>query len=292
MVKASDIGRVIVGLAILAAIAGVILLRVVHAPKTPRPRPEPVAEGCGGPGWEAAIKANTASLDTLAWTPFGRAETGWATYAPLVAHEAGTACPPTTPGFAAALARWQARRRLPSDGVFRPEAFDAMRDAMNLRRPFVQATARGLCPAAPSESALATVPPGEAFGDKPIQLRADALAAYHRMAAAARTAGVAGGEVLKVVSGYRGPAEEAARCVDGSCNTLTRAHCSAHRTGLALDLFLDHLPGHDPTSTDDANRAAMAQSPAYRWLVRHAGDFGFLPYPYEPWHWEWTSAPP
>jgi D-alanyl-D-alanine carboxypeptidase len=112
------------------------------------------------------------------------------------------------------------------------------------------------------------------------------------MYAAARSAGLAHGEVLKLVSGFRGPAEEAARCADGGCNTRTRAHCSAHRTGLAMDLYLDHLPGQDVTSTANANRAAMARTPAYRWLVANADRFGFLPYPFEPWHWEWTGEPP
>lgn len=291
MVKASDIGRFVAGLTILAAIAAVVLLRVVHAPTAPPSRPEPPGQGCAAAGWAAAVKANAGSLDTLAWSPFGRSETGWGAYAPLIAHEAGTPCGAATPGFAAAYARWQARHHLTADGVFKPEEFAEMRDAMNLRRPFVQAISRGLCAAAPPQADLAAAASDETYGGKPILLRADALAAYRRMAASARAAGVASGDVLKLISGYRSPAEEAARCAEGGCNTLTRAHCSAHRTGLAVDLFLDHLPGHDPASTEDGNRVAMARSPAYRWLVWHAAEFGFLPYPFEPWHWEWTGGP-
>jgi hypothetical protein len=113
------------------------------------------------------------------------------------------------------------------------------------------------------------------------------------MVAAARADGVAGRPpLLALVSGFRGPGEEAQRCADGGCNTLTRAHCSAHRTGLALDLYLDPAPGADPASTAEDNRRHMAQTPEYRWLVANAARFGFLPYPYEPWHWEWTGEPP
>lgn len=294
MARLATLGRLILGLLIVAAIGAVVVWRVGDghgAPPAQRPRGE-AAQGCGGAAPAGAAESNAASLDTLAWRPFGRAETGWASYAPLVARETGTPCPADTPGFAAALARWQGRQGHPADGVFKPQDFDPMRDAMNLRRPFVQQTAKGLCPAAPPEADLATAARTETYGGKPIRLRAGALAAYRRMVAAAHAAGVADGEALKLVSGYRGPDEEAARCADGGCNTLTRAHCSAHRTGLALDLYLDHLPGHDPSSTDDANRAAMSRSPAYRWLVANGERFGFRPYPFEPWHWEWTGEAP
>jgi D-alanyl-D-alanine carboxypeptidase len=284
-------------------IGAIVVLRVTaHGPARPAaaiapaapppPLPAPSTEACGTDGWRDAAAANDRSLNSLVWSPFGRAETGWATYAPLIGREAGTRCGPATAGFAAAYARWQAAHKLTVDGILKESDFAAMRNAMALRRPFVQQTAQGLCPAAPADTALAAAAPAESYGGKPIQLRESALTAYRRLVAAARAEGVAHGEVLKLVSGYRSPAEEAQRCSDGGCNTLTRAHCSAHRTGLAMDLYLDHPAGQDPTSTDDANRAAMARSPAYRWLVVHAGDYGFLPYPFEPWHWEWTGEPP
>ena len=298
MIKASDIGRFLGGLAILAVVGTLIFLRVTaHGPSrpaapSPAPPPAPATEACGVAGWREAAAANGRSLGALSWSPFGRPETGWETYAPLIAREAATRCGPATAGFAAAYAGWQAAHRLTADGVLKPDDFTALRNELALRRPFVQETAKGLCPAAPADTALATAAPAESYGGKSIQLREPALTAYRRLVAAARAAGVVHGEVLKLVSGFRGPAEEAARCAGGGCNTLTRAHCSAHRTGLAMDLYLDHLPGRDPTASDDANRTAMARSPAYRWLVVHAGDYGFLPYPFEPWHWEWTGEPP
>jgi LAS superfamily LD-carboxypeptidase LdcB len=36
----------------------------------------------------------------------------------------------------------------------------------------------------------------------------------------------------------------------------------------------------------------MAQTAEYRWLVANAANYGFLPYSYEPWHWEWTGEQP
>ena len=304
--KPSELLRFLIGIGLVLAIGAIVVLRVTgHGPAGPvgsttaattatvaPPPPEPRNEACSVSGWSEAAAANSASLVTLAWAPFGRPETGWETYAPLIGREAGTRCGPATTGFAAALARWQTGHRLSQDGVFKPSDFEPMRVAMMLRRPFVQQTSKGLCPAAPADTALAAAAPTETLWAKPIQLREGALSAYRRMVAAAKDAGVAHGDVLKLVSGYRGPEEEAARCGDGGCNTVTRAHCSAHRTGLALDLYLDHAAGQDPTSTDDANRAAMARTPAYRWLVEHADEFGFLPYPFEPWHWEWTGEPP
>lgn len=312
MIKVSDVARFLGGLLILGVVVVLVFLRLTshkggpgapHAPPghaaaiaaapAPPPTPSKGAETCVASGWETAAAANSQSLVGLAWTPFGRPETGWTIYAPVVAREIATRCAPDSAGFAAAYAPWQKRHGLPADGVFKAVDFHRMLADVELRRPFVQQTSKGICPAAPPETALATAQPGEVYGGRAIQLRAGALAAYRAMVAAARAQGLAAhGELMKLVSGYRGPAEEAARCADGGCNKYSRAHCSAHRTGLALDLYLDHLPGVDPTSTDEANRAAMARSPEYRWMVTHAGDFGFLPYPFEPWHWEWTGEPP
>ena len=50
-------------------------------------------------------------------------------------------------------------------------------------------------------------------------------------------------------------------------------------------------PGYPPESSDDANRLYESRTPAYLWLVANAGRFGFVSYPFEPWHWEWTGEP-
>jgi LAS superfamily LD-carboxypeptidase LdcB len=299
MLKPSDIGGFLVALLIAVAVAGVVLWRVAQrAPSRPVPAEAPPAvrveaAGCSVQGWDAAARANAASLETLAWAPFGRPESGWATYAPLVAREIGTSCPPASARFAERYAAWQSSLRKPVDGVFKPDDFVAIRNALALRRPFVQRTSKGECPAAPVESTLAAARADEVYGGKTVLLRPAALAAYRRMVAAAHADGVAKrAPRLALVSGFRGPAEEAARCMDDACDTVSRARCSAHRTGLAVDLYLEPAPGQDPISTADENRRHMAATPEYRWLVANADRFGFLPYAFEPWHWEWTGEPP
>ena len=94
-----------------------------------------------------------------------------------------------------------------------------------------------------------------------------------------------------IFSGIRDPAADDARClIEGNCQGVTRAFCSAHRTGLAVDLHVGHAPGFGPDSSDDSNRRAMVRTPAYRWLVANAARFGFVNYIFEPWHWEWSPA--
>ena len=70
-----------------------------------------------------------------------------------------------------------------------------------------------------------------------------------------------------------------------------RAACSAHRTGLAMDLVLDTLPGGRVDDSSDPNRLAMERGYAYRWLLANAARFGLVNYAFEPWHWEWTGEP-
>ena len=304
---------------IIAGALGFLLLRVnMHAPAPPARRPIPPASSaparatpqpaapytvatapptpgdCTAGPVDAAAR-NGASLATLAWSPFGRPETGWETYAPLIAQEIGTTCDPITAGFAAALAAWQAAHGLAADGVLQPATFEPMRVAMMLRRPFVQATRQGACPAPPPEAGLATAAPAESYGGMTVRLRPAALAAYRQLVAAARHAlpGLAADpQALTLISGFRDPADEASRCAGGACNRRERASCSAHRTGLAMDLDLGAAPGYRPDSSADANRLWMSRTPAYRWLVAHAGGFGFVAYPFEPWHWEWTGESP
>ena len=122
------------------------------------------------------------------------------------------------------------------------------------------------------------------------------LAAYRRMAAAARRESpeiAADPRNLTLFSGFRDPAADAARCArEGNCNNVQRATCSAHRTGLAMDVYVGQAPGFPPDSSADANRLYMSRTATYRWLVANADRFGFVPYPFEPWHWEWTGEAP
>lgn len=311
--KPSTLLRFLGGLALAALILGFVVLRVTSCapiprpptpaavPHAPTPNPEPARVPQQSPsacdrGPAAAAKANAASLQTLVWAPFGRSETGWATYAPLVGREIHTGCAPETPGFAAALAAWAASQRLPADGAMTPVVFARLKSVIQMRRPFVRLSARGACPNPPAASALSWASPAESYGGKLVQLRPGALAAYRQMVAAARRESpqiAADPRNLALFSGFRDPAADAARCVrDGNCNGVQRATCSAHRTGLAMDVYVGQAPGFPPDSSADANRAFMSRTATYRWLVENAGRFGFVPYPFEPWHWEWTGEAP
>jgi len=241
----------------------------------------------------AAALDNGASASGATWSVFGRPETGWAVYAPLVAHELGSSCRPDQAGFAQALGHWQATHGLPADGVMTAETLKAMDVIWLRRRPFVLATRRGGCPPPPPDALLSVASQEEGYLGKPVRLQVQALSAYRRLVAAARAAlpeAAADPRLFTLVSGYRGPEEEAARCAKGGCGSPGMARCSAHRTGMAMDLFLGSAPGYAPTSSDDVNRAAQSQSPAYLWLVANADRFGFAPYPFEPWHWEYVRG--
>ena len=246
--------------------------------------------------YTAAASYNAAAEANLVWSPFGRPEQGWAVYAPAIAEAARTACPPQSPGFARAVARWQAHAGLAPHGGVDPATFAAMKSLWQNRRPFVRVRAAGICPDPPDEAGLAAVPAADSYRGSQVRLRPGTLKALEAMIAAARRAApeiAADPELLTVFSGYRSPAYDAARCArDHNCDEVVRAACSSHRTGLAVDLALGFAPGFAVDSSADANRLYQSRTPAYRWLVANARRFGFVNYVFEPWHWEWTGQAP
>jgi hypothetical protein len=241
-----------------------------------------------------AAQGNRDSLRQLVFAPFGRAERGWEYYEPLIAQEIGARCGPATPAFASDLAAWQSERGLDQTGLMDAPTFAAMKSTWQGRRAFV-ATSRHTCPSPPLESSLAVVPTDESYGGKTLLLRPNALAAYGRMLAAARAEIPemrSDARLMTLFSAYRSPKSDAARCVrDRNCQGVVRATCSAHLTGLAIDLYLGAAPGFSPDSSDDRNRLYISHGAAYRWMVGNARRFGFVPYGFEPWHWEWTGEP-
>jgi hypothetical protein len=269
--------------------------RALEGPRDPGPLPSSAPE-CAEPAqFERAAATNAASSRGLPWAPYGREEVGWAVYAPKIAAEIGVRCAAHDPGFAAALARWQQARGLPADGVLSSTVFDAMKNRWHAVRPHAVLRGRGVCPEPPPEYTLAAAAPNEGYRGKQVMLRPGALAAYRRMVAAARAEDpeiAADPEMLTIFSAYRSPAYDAERCArDGNCNGITRAQCSVHRTGLAVDMVVGAAPGHTVDSTADPNRLHMTRTRAYLWLVANAHRFGFVNYVFEPWHWEWTGEP-
>ena len=290
----------LLGLAVLAA--GVLLTTLLKGGSSPAtraiahvlqiPHRESASSdraSCSAPAqFTAAAAHNAASLDAAVISRFGASETGWAIYAPLIAHEIGTTCEPDSAGFAAAFSRWQTAHGLAGAGQVDASDLSLLTTIWLLRRPFVRAMKSG-CPPPPPPQNLTTAAAAESYGGKTVQARPAMLNAYRRMIAAARAEIGAAPPLLTIASAYRGPDEEAARCADGSCGNPAKARCSAHRTGLALDLYLGAAPGGQAFSTAYQDRLFLSRSPAYRWLVNHADQYGFAPYPFEPWHWEWTG---
>ena len=247
-----------------------------------------------GERFVATATQNATSLSSATLAPFGRVEQGWQIYAPQVAATIGTPCAPDTKRFAATLAAWQSRHRLPATGAVNAATLGALKQHWQRTRPFIANFEAGACPRAAGDESLADVRPAEGWLGKTGKLDARALAALRRMVAAARASDpriAADRHMLTIVSAFRSPEYDAARCTGGRCNGIAKARCSAHRTGTAVDLYVGAAPGHGPVDSDDANRLYLSRTPAYRWLVANGARFGFVNYVFEPWHWEWTGQP-
>ena len=250
------------------------------------------------PGYEAAARRNAESLRAMRWAPFGRAEQGWEIYSAHVAREIGTDCEPDTPGFAAALARWQSTHALEGDGVSDTRSLTAMKVGWQAARPYVALRASGVCPDPPASAGLTRLDLAEGYLGKSVELRSDVASAYRRMVEAAKAELpelATDPQLMRVFSGYRSPAYDDARCArDGNCGGAARAKCSVHRTGQAVDLVVGAAPGFGVDSSADINRLHQTQGRTYRWLLANADRFGFVNYSFEPWHWEWVGdiSPP
>jgi D-alanyl-D-alanine carboxypeptidase len=249
----------------------------------------------GGEQYATVAMQNGATLQTASLAPFGRPEQGWRIYEPQVAATIGTTCAGDTKRFAASVAKWQSRNRLRVTGAVDTQTISVMKRQWQDARPFIQRFASGTCPAAAHDHDLAAIGRKEGWLGKEGQLDARALDALRRMVAAARAADPrikADPHLLTIVSAYRSPDYDAARCAAGAnCNGIAKARCSAHRTGTAVDLFVGAAPGHSPVDSADANRLYQSRTPTYRWLVKNAARFGFVNYVFEPWHWEWVGEP-
>lgn len=245
--------------------------------------------------WGGPALANGISVYAMEWSPYGASEWGWDTYLPLIQKELGTDCAPGSPQFARALAEFQYARGLPATGWFDAATFQVFRGVWQERRPFIMGRVRQEpCPDPPPLYQLGYLVESEEHADRLTRLlRRDVLDAYRELVAAARAEVpeiATNPELLQIFSGFRDPEADAARCAQsGNCDGLRRAVCSPHRTGTAVDLYVGHIVGLGVDNTSPASRQHMSRTVTYRWLVKNAGRFGFTPYAFEPWHWEWIS---
>lgn len=242
----------------------------------------------------AAATQNSQLRNELTWTFGGKQQRGWYLYDLLISKTLNTDDGPGTSDFAAAIASWQKRNRLTADGVLDQDAFMRMVSQWQGNR----LKQRGY----PDPSELVTAPlsdfydPGRAAEMR--QVERNTYAAYKRMIAAAiadpqlnlsntsRDELAPKEKYFKIVSSYRSREyQDELRRRSPNSGTAGLAVNSPHFTGRALDLYV----GGSPVDTTDSNRAIQVNTPAYRWLVRNAERFGFRPYFYEPWHWEYVD---
>ena len=242
----------------------------------------------------SAAATNQALSNEAVWTFGAKEQHGWYLYTPLIGRLLGTEDTPATKGFALALARWQQTAGLNPTGVLDEDSMNAMVGKWQAARIKNREVA-------PTDQLL-TVSATEFYDPERLeelrQVEKTTYAAYQRMLAAALKdpslhlvqtgdGKLAGTEkYLKIISAFRSREyQEKLRRQSPGAGRAGLAVNSPHFTGRALDLYV----GGDPVDTRDANRAFQIHTPVYQWLVRNAERFGFRPYFYEPWHWEYVG---
>ncbi|MGE0128244.1 MAG: D-alanyl-D-alanine carboxypeptidase family protein [Blastocatellales bacterium] len=237
----------------------------------------------------AAVEQNTKLRFDLNWTFGGKSQRGWHLYVPLIRQFLNTDSGPESRDFSQALAGWQKSAGLSPTGVLDQKTWMTMVSVFQSRRIKDRI--------APTSEQLTLVPASEFYdSERPESLRyvhSKAYAAYKKLAAAA-TAELAlnpdsSEKWLTIISAYRSPAYQAQlRKRNPKSGRAGLALNSPHSTGRALDLHV----GGEPVSTNDRNRAIQVNTKVYQWLVKNAERFGFYPYFYEPWHWEYRPRRP
>jgi uncharacterized protein YcbK (DUF882 family) len=249
-------------------------------------------QAAGKPDADAA-KRNVLLRNELTWKFGGKEQRGWYIYTSLIKRLINTKDNPASKTFATAVARWQTRTGLKPTGVLDEETLYAMIAAWQAERLKDRTVARA--------GQLLTAPISDFYdptrAEELRQVERQTYAAYRRMIAAAvadrslKLARTSHGELapdekyLKIVSAFRSREyQEKLRRESPNSGTAGLAVNSPHFTGRALDLYV----GGDPVDTTDSNRALQVETRVYQWLVRNAERFGFQPYCYEPWHWEYV----
>ncbi|MBA2704516.1 MAG: D-alanyl-D-alanine carboxypeptidase family protein [Blastocatellia bacterium] len=242
----------------------------------------------------AATSRNVLLRNDLSWTFGGKPQRGWYLYTPLISSLLNTKNEVGSIGFAKALATWQKKMGLKSTGVLDDQSLYGMISIWQGARLKDREVA--------SPDRLVIVPLSEFYdptrAEELRQVERASYAAYKRMVAAAvadRSLGLARGapgelaageKFLKIISAFRSREyQDKLRRESPNSGSAGLAVNSPHFTGRALDLYV----GGEPVDTLDSNREVQVETRVYKWLVRNAGRFGFRPYFYEPWHWEYVK---
>jgi len=297
--------NIMVAVAALAVFAGVVSLAArssrgqSQSPKSdPRVKPtvlikERGAENASSAFANAAAK-NAVLENELSWTFGGKQQRGWYLYHSLIDRILNTRSDAAPTDFAAALAVWQKNRGLNSSGVLDEDSLKALVSDWQSNR------LKNRIYAEPNQ--LVTAPASDFYDPERVaelrQVERSTYAAYKQMVAAAiadptlNLAYTPQGELaaaekyFKIVSAFRSrDYQDQLRRQSPNAGGAGLAVNSPHFTGRALDFYV----GGDPVDTKDSNRAIQVKTPVYQWLVRNAERFGFRPYFYEPWHWEYVK---
>jgi hypothetical protein len=253
-----------------------------EAPVKPAVRITDRSSSSNTKNFSAAAASNATLRNELTWTFGGKQQRGWYLYDLLISKTLDTEHDTITDDFAATLAGWQKKRGLGADGVLDEKSLMALVSQWQSNRLKVRTPA--------TAEQLVTVPPSDFYdpGRAPElrQVERNTYEAYKRMISAAAEDLKATGQYLKIVSAFRSREyQDELRRKSPNAGSAGLAVNSPHFTGRALDLYV----GGSPVDTRDSNRAIQVNTPAYRWLVHNAERFGFRPYFYEPWHWEYVK---
>jgi len=262
--------------------------------RTASVRSKPLSEKPVEAGFLTAAQHNAKLRTQLSWTFGGKPQKGWYLYEALINQLLDSKRKSGSETFASTLAKWQGKRKLPPSGVLDADTLYVMVSIWQEQR------LKERSPATPEQ--LITAPASDFYDPtRPEELRQverNTYAAYQRLIRAAatdRSLGLAvdsgGGlapteKYLKIVSAFRTREyQEQLRRKSPNAGRAGLAINSPHFTGRALDLYV----GGEPVETNDANRRIQVETRVYQWLVNNASRFGFRPYYYEPWHWEFVG---
>lgn len=242
-------------------------------------------------GLQAAAFENTRLKNTLGWTFGAKPQRGWHIYVPLIQQTIGNEAEAETPEFAQSVFVWQQKVGLSPSGKIDGETLLKMVEWWQSRRLNSSRY--------PSSEELVSAPITDFYDPTRdsalLQIERETYNAYKKMRAAAakelnlkmtKTGELAPDEkYLRIISSFRSREyQEKLRRASPDSGRAGLAVNSPHFTGCALDIYV----GGEPTITKDPNRALQVNTPAYKWLVKNAARFGFYPYYYEPWHWEYV----
>jgi len=239
-----------------------------------------------------AATENARLKNNLVWNFGAKEQRGWYLYAALIRQTIGAEADETTNEFARAVAVWQRKNGLSETGTIDRETLYQMIEFWQSRRLNSSVY--------PANEELLDAPITDFYDStrdvELLKVERETYRAYKKMAAAAaaelklktnKIGELADDEkFLRIISAFRSREYQAKlRAASPQSGRAGLAVNSPHFTGRTLDIYV----GGEPTITKDFNRALQVETPAYQWLVKNAARFGFYPYFYEPWHWEYVG---